>query len=93
MNVIFSSFLVFLLVYLLLLVFFLNIKIFNLTNDLEFVFFSPFTFFILKKLFSLLQHVDNISANMSTLENSEAWYPPDTVATKHLTPDLASLSI
>jgi len=40
-----------------------------------------------------LQHVDNISANMSTLENSQAWYPPDTVATKHITPDLASLSI
>jgi len=37
--------------------------------------------------------VDNISANMSTLENSQAWYPPDTVATKHITPDLASLSI
>ena len=34
---------------------------------------------------------------MSTLENSQAWYPvlwyPDTVATKHITPDLASLSI
>nr|TKR74877.1 hypothetical protein D5086_0000290710 [Populus alba] len=34
---------------------------------------------------------------MSTLENSQAWYPvlwyPDTVATKHVTPDLASLSI
>jgi hypothetical protein len=34
---------------------------------------------------------------MYTLENSQAWYPvlwyPDTVATKHITPDLASLSI